>query len=163
MRILHTLKHTATRLFILSVCSASLLSCAKLSHNGDLDGKWFLLEMHSKPSEQAPHYTEFQDKKGEGIYWIFQLNVLNIRTMIYAENPLSTDIIARFHHADRFLNVGPTYVHFRERDSLLTDPNITLLEPIGIRGNASTYRVEELNSSRMVLCSPRDSLIFKKI
>lgn len=139
------------------------LSCTKLSDNGPIDGKWQLKSIYSKTDKESSHYTEFHNKQEEGIYWIFQLNLLNIKTMIYAENILSTDIIARFNINNDLLHVGPTYVHFRERDSLLTDPNTTLLEPIGIRGISSTYKIIELNSNNMILCSSRDSLVFKKI
>lgn len=151
-------------IFIVSLFMMTLFpSCTKLSNNGPIDGKWFLTSMYSKTNEESPHYTEFHNKQEEGIYWIFQLNLLNIRTMIYAENYLSTDIIARFNVNSDMLQVGPTYVHFRERDSLLTDPNTTLLEPIGIRGISSTYKIVELNSNNMILCSSKDSLVFRKI
>lgn len=148
--------------FLLISFIPSIHSCSKLSDNGDLDGKWQLLEMYSKTTESAANYTEFENKADKRIYWMFQMELLNIRSWTRLENVLGEDIMARFAHNGNEMRVGPTYVHFRERDSLLTDPSTTLLEPVGIRGNAANFQIKVLNSKSMILCSEKDSLIFKK-
>ena len=71
--------------------------------------------------------------------------------------------MARFVHDGDRLSVTQTYVHFRDRDELITDPSTTLLEVVGIRGSASDYRIALLNSSRLTLCSQLDSLVFVKL
>ena len=60
------------------------------------------------------------------------------------------------------LDVEPLYIHFRDRDSLLTDPQTTCLKDVGIYGNSGHFRVSRLSENHMVLCSDRDSLVFRK-
>ena len=159
MKLLTKLFHISP---ILLIATMFIPSCSKISDNGDLDGKWHLIEMYSKNTPTEASYTQKHETYGKGIYWMFQLDLLNIITREIPENVYSRDIIARFNHSGNQLHITETYVHFRERDSLLTDPSTTLLEPVGIRGNATTFNIKELNSSKMILTSPFDSLVFKK-
>ena len=102
-----------------------ICSCAKLSDNGKIDGKWHLVELYSKNSPSDETYTEFHQTYDKGIYWMFQMQLLNIRTKTVPENVYSRDIIARFKYMGNKLHITQTYVHFRDRDSLITDPNTT--------------------------------------
>ena len=70
--------------------------------------------------------------------------------------------MARFEHSGNRLHVTHTYIHHRAEDILITDPATTQLEHVGIRGCSSSFEVKCLTSKRMVLCSERDSLVFRK-
>lgn len=138
--------------------------CSKMPENGALDGKWQLTEMYSKASTSDAHYiaTPTTDKRADNIYWNIQLQLLYI-TSAEPLNTFTNETVARFHYSGSTLQVGPTYIHYRDRDSLITNANTTELVPLGIRGNATTYDIKRLNASTMILCSPLDSLIFKKL
>ncbi len=138
--------------------------CSKMPENGTLDGKWQLTEMYSKTTNSDAHYiaTPTTDKRADNIYWNIQLKLLYI-TSAEPLNTFTTETVARFHYSGSTLQVGPTYIHYRDRDSLITNANSTELIPLGIRGNATTYDIKRLNASTMILCSPLDSLIFKRL
>lgn len=138
--------------------------CSKMPENGALDGKWQLTEMYSKTTNSDAHYiaTPTTDKRADNIYWNIQLKLLYI-TSAEPLNTFTTETVARFHYNGSTLQVGPTYIHYRDRDSLITNANSTELIPLGIRGNATTYDIKRLNASTMILCSPLDSLIFKRL
>lgn len=137
-------------------------SCSKLSTNGAIDGMWRLEEMYSKPHLASNNYSEYTDKRPDGIYWKFQLNLLSINSTAML-NGHTTETVARFNCDRNRLQVTKTYIHFRDRDSLLTDTTTTTLQAIGIRGNACNYDIKRLTSSSMILCSENDSLVFYKL
>lgn len=136
-------------------------ACYKLSDNGDLDGRWKLQQIYSKASPEEAHYTLPLDAQADNIYWNFQLNLLAITST----NPLNGhtgETTARFSYTPSHLSVTQTYIHYRDRDSLITDPATTSLTRLGIRGNATDYRIERLNKTSLILCSAYDSLVFYK-
>lgn len=137
-------------------------SCEKATDNGLIDGMWNLREIYSKLSTDATKYTEYTDCRSKGIYWRFQLNLLYI-TSKEALNGHTGETTARFNFTDSHLDITSTYVHYRDRDSLLTDPTTTELEALGIRGNATSYDVVRLTSHNLILRSASDSLIFHKL
>lgn len=153
------MKHIIT---IFVVVLLALSACDKTPKNGLLDGQWQLMEMATKTTPDAIDYTEVTNKKSERIFWRFQLDLLSIYTQLGNLNGHTGFSTARFQHANGQLNVAPTYIHFNNRDSLLTDPNTTALLPMGIRGNAANFKVEVLNSKKMVLTSQTDRLTFRK-
>lgn len=140
-----------------------LSGCSKLTDNGPLDGKWQLCEIHSKSDLNAPHYDfSHVDYKNQSVYWNFQLNLLSI-TSKEMLNTFTTETTARFSYDKTTLHVGPTYIHYRDRDSLLTNPSTTELVPLGIHGNESNFNIKQLNHTTMILCSEYDSLVFYKL
>lgn len=147
---------------IIIALSCLLTACSKLTSNGKIDGKWRLEKMYCKPTDNALYYTEEKDLMAEQIYWNIQLGLLSI-TSADTLNGYSNETTARFTTNNNHFEITQTYIHYRDRDSLLTDPNITLLEPIGIRSNACQYTIPLLTSSKMILCSEKDSLIFYKL
>lgn len=149
-----------TLLAALTLCLAP--SCSKMTDNGLIDGMWNLREIHSKPTATAAHYSEATDCRGKNIYWRFQLDLLSI-TSSDALNGHTGETTARFNFTGSRLDVTSTYIHYRDRDSLLVDPTTTELEALGIRGNATSYDVVKLNSHNMILCSATDSLVFHKL
>lgn len=156
------------RLFLTLSClalllgAATLASCDKTPMNGDLDGMWRLTEMHSKPTADAPTYSLQADLEAQRIFWNFQLRLLSIQNHDGRANSETNETVARFEHSGNRLHVTHTYIHHRAEDILITDPATTQLEHVGIRGCSSSFEVKCLTSKRMVLCSERDSLVFRK-
>ncbi len=138
-----------------------LTSCSKVSHNGYLDGKWRLRACYSKENPTDASYTIYKNKEPDSIYWSFQLNLLSI-TSPGNLNGYSNETLARFAHEGDRLNITQTYIHFRESDSLLVDHTDSLVR-IGLRSNTARFRIVSLSSSRMVLCSDMDSLLFTQL
>lgn len=156
------------RLFLTLSClalllgAATLASCDKTPMNGDLDGMWRLTEMHSKPTADAPTYSLQAVLEAQRIFWNFQLRLLSIQNHDGLANSETNETVARFEHSGNRLHVTHTYIHRRAEDILITDPATTQLEGVGIRGCSSSFEVKCLTSKRMVLCSERDSLVFRK-
>lgn len=156
------------RLFLTLSClalllgAATLASCDKTPMNGDLDGMWRLTEMHSKPTADAPTYSLQAVLEAQRIFWNFQLRLLSIQNHDGLANSETNETVARFEHSGNRLHVTHTYIHHRAEDILITDPATTQLEGVGIRGCRSSFEVKCLTSTRMVLCSERDSLVFRK-
>lgn len=156
------------RLFLTLSClalllgAATLASCDKTPMNGDLDGMWRLTEMHSKPTADAPTYSLQAVLGTQRIFWNFQLRLLSIQNHDGLANSETNETVARFEHSGNRLHVTHTYIHHRAEDILITDPATTQLEHVGIRGCSSSFEVKCLTSKRMVLCSERDSLVFRK-
>ena len=90
------------------------------------------------------------------IYWSFQLKLLNI-------NGRGLNLFCRFNHHNGQLDIPEVYKHLFANDILITDPTTTELEPVGIRGNATSYKVIRLNRTQLILVSEADSLVFRKI
>ena len=130
--------------------------------NGDLDGMWRLTEMHSKPTADAPTYSLQAVLEAQRIFWNFQLRLLSIQNHDGLANSETNETVTRFEHSGNRLHVTHTYIHHRAEDILITDPATTQLEHVGIRGCSSSFEVKCLTSKRMVLCSERDSLVFRK-
>lgn len=150
-------------LIIITLFILALSSCSKLTDNGALDGKWRLCEMYTKPQTEKSQYiaTNLTDRKSAIIFWNIQLQLISISSNEKL-NGYTNNTVARFSYNGTSLHVGPIYIHYRDRDSLLTDPAITTLVPLGIRSNATNFSIKRLNSTTMILCSQHDSLIFHK-
>lgn len=126
-----------------------------------MDGRWQLLRIYSKADANAPHYDLEQDKAAQQVYWSIQLDLLSI-TSSENLNGHTPETVARFTYAPPQFSITKAYIHYRDRDSLITDPLSTSLTPIGIRGNATDYRIVRLNKTTLILCSAQDSLVFYK-
>ncbi|MGM9694531.1 MAG: lipocalin-like domain-containing protein [Alloprevotella sp.] len=136
------------------------LSCDKMPTNGDLDGKWMLEHSFVRSAPDAS-FDVHADRRSESISWNFQLDLLSIRSDAN-HNGETAESIARFAVSGDRLDITKTYIHYRDRDVELTDPNTICLESVGIRGNADSYRIVTLSSGHLILCSDTDSLIFAK-
>lgn len=155
-------RHILHLLLIFTAALTTATSCEKMSDNGKLDGMWHLQEIYSRPrSATNVGYTERQDVSDAGIYWSFQLQLLQIKSKAFL-NGETSETMARFNYSDTHLDITQTYIHYRDRDELITDSQSQKLVPLGIRGNASSFRIDRLTDHRMVLCSDMDSLVFHK-
>ena len=143
------------KLLYLLLLPSLVTACDKLPENGVLDGQWQLKEMH--PRQRTSDTDNRQtDVSLQRIYWSFQLKLLNI-------NGRGLNLFCRFNHHNGQLDIPEVYRHLFANDILITDPTTTELEPVGIRGNATSYKVIRLNRTQLILVSEADSLVFRKI
>lgn len=157
------MKKKLLHLFLLLTAMLTATSCEKMSDNGKLDGMWHLQQICSRPQDAASAgYTEHHDVREAGIYWSFQLQLLHIKSKAFL-NGETAETMCRFDYTDSRLDITSTYIHYRDRDILITDAQTERLAPLGIRGNATSFRIERLTDHHMVLCSDQDSLVFQKI
>lgn len=148
---------------ILLSLTALCASCGKTPTNGHLDGQWFMTERYCKANISAPDYSEAMGNlREQPVIWNISLQLMEIITPGFMHNSVTDRTTGRIVYNDDKLAVTQTYVHFRDRDSLITEPNTTCLESVGIRGNSATFRIATLTSSQLTLCSDMDSLIFRK-
>lgn len=139
-----------------------LAGCGKTPVNGELDGQWIMTGMYSKSAPADEAYAE--DRGGENlpVVWNVSRSLLEIVSPNRAHNLKTDRTVCRFVCSGGRLAVTQAYVHFRDRDSLVSDPDTRIFETVGIRGNAAEFRIVRLTSSRMTLCSQLDSLVFVK-
>lgn len=149
-------KKTLSSLLIILVCVA----CGKISQNGDLDGRWQMTDLYQRSQPEAV-FDIHHPKKAERLYWDFQLDLLCMRSYESLINGHTSETTARFTHSGDHFAITDTYIHFRDRDSLLSETT-TALESYGIHGNRAQFRVARLNSSSLILVNATDSLVFRK-
>lgn len=144
------------------VAVLAMTACEKTPVNGALDGMWQLMEVSEKSATSESGWAEAKSTKGEGIYWNFQLDLLVIHSQHQPLNGYTFDTAARFRHEGGRLDVTEMYVHYDNRDSLITDPATTVFEPLYIRSNRASYTVEKLTDKQLILCSDFNRLVFRK-
>lgn len=137
-------------LIIIAISVALLSSCDgfEISHNGDLDGMWHLVEVDSLSNGKVVDYVH------NGIYWSFQSNLLQVddREFVYPSQLL------RFEHKNSSLSVSDPYRYDRENGDIKTVDEKELA-PFGINGLIDSFKVEQLSKSQMTL---RGSLLLLK-
>lgn len=156
------MKKLLLTILTISVALPYLAGCDKLPCNGNLDGIWQLCEVGSKTSLADASYAQITDKRDKSIFWSFQLQLLSMTSASF-HNGHTSESVARFVYDDERLELTKIYIHFRDRDSLVTDPNATSFAEVGIRGCTAQFRIAQLNDSRLTLCSEMDSLVFHKV
>lgn len=149
------MKHSIFIILFVLASTLFIASCSKMSGNGDLDGKWLLTERVYK----TPYEINCVPS---AVYWSFQLDLLSI-TSPDTINTKTTETLCRFVKGADKLNITQTYIHYRDRDSLLTASDTKALISVGIRSNVAQFRIARLNSSSLILVSQDDSLVFKKL
>ncbi len=147
--------------FLLLILSA-VGACNKVPENGPLDGQWQLMEIATRETPDDAAFSHSEAQKDKGIYWSFQLRLLSIRTHTGPLNGHTSETVGRFRYLADRLAVTELYIHFRSRDSLVTDPATTAFEPLGITGCADTFQIERLDGEQMVLRSQDRRLTFRK-
>ena len=139
-----------------------LAACNKMPDDNHLDGQWQLMEIQQEKETKDSLFSQVENKKDSLIYWRIHMDMLFIHTHKALLNGYTNDTAAKFIHKNNHLNITSTYIHWDSRDSLLTDPNTTILEPMGISGNAEDFVIEKLNKNQMVLVSGTKKLVFRK-
>lgn len=145
---------------ILLFLTLTYASCDKTPENGELDGQWQLMSMGVHSNADTP--LAYTDTKAQRIYWRFQLRLLTIYTAGYVLNGHTHSTTCRFEKSGNTLAITQTYIHYTNRDSLITDPTSASLAPVGIHGNAETFSIEKLDGKQMILHSDHHRLVFRK-
>lgn len=139
----------------------NLIGCDKLPQNGDLDGMWQVTEISY--NSQNGQYDSIVNKKAEQIYWLFQLDLMAIRSKVEGQDNLSDNIRARFKHTGNTLDIYEIYYHeWGITDSLITNPNTTEYVRYGIKGNKAHFKIEKLDADHMRLQSDYAIISFRK-
>ncbi len=157
------MKHIAPTLLLTLLTPVLISSCSNMSDNGPIDGMWHLEKIYTRPDGNASgSYSVEKNCASDRIYWSFQLNLLSIRSA-EEHNGKTSESVARFKLTSTTLDLTAIYVHYRDRDSLLTDPNAVDLSSVGIHGINPSYTIVQLDGNHMRLCSTTDSLVFRKL
>lgn len=115
--------------------------CGKIPRNGLLDGQW-----------QLTHIDQ-RDVKAGRIYWAFQLDLVHWRsygTHFKAPQP-NEGIMGRFHYNGKTLSFTKAYALMRGNDRVITPDDGLDMSPIGVPSIPTTYQIERLDASSMVL------------
>lgn len=141
--------------FALLYCFVCSLFCAcdglQVSHNGDLDGMWKLVEVDSIANSKHINYSE------KAIHWSFQSDLLELDDKLYKHE----SCFIRFKHIGDVLLVSDPYLN----DRFSSDPKITeisKISPFGINALEEKFKIEELSKNNLVVKSNILVLRFKK-
>lgn len=143
--------------FKLLFCILFLSSCEKAAKNGFLDGQWQLMSIQ-KDEESA-----LSDKKSEAIYWSFQLGIMVIHTPNYLHNNITNNTFGNYILTSDSLLIPSLYIHYYDKDSLITNTYTTVLNSVGIQGNSAQFAVESLTKNSLILHGQQQRLRFRKI
>ncbi len=129
--------------------------------NGKLDGFWQLVEIEELENGAIVDVKEFQR------FWTFQLDLMSFRTSQGTVTPGYQEAFCRFQVIGNELVVSSIYLHpLDDRggadDLLVTDEATTMFRPYGVWGCKDKFRIEQLSSSSMKLCSEYVRLTFRK-
>ena len=138
-------------IYIIVITLLTLTSCElNLSTNGKLDGLWQMTEIQVK-GDQPQKVTEQQ------LTWAFQFKLLELRS----SNSPSVHALCRFEHKGDSLRVyQPLRASFHESD--IPFENAEELHPYGLYTLDEHFKVENLNSDRMILSSDSVRVIFRR-
>ena len=123
-------RHFLVLLFFISVIIPFMISgCQKASINGDLDGKWQIMEI------ETDH--EIEDVKDNQLYYNFYMHVCNLSYYggVFSEAVLS--------YENNTLRLFFPYIH--------TDYGVTVLTQYGIYSNPVEFKVVYLDKKKLVM------------
>lgn len=146
-------------LFALLASFFLLQGCDKLSSDTELAGRWQLTRI---VRTDAASGTSTEIEIPQPTYWSFNLSLLSVTTP-NPHNGHTAETLARYSRDAASLRLPEIYIHFRDRDSLLTDPEQPQLLLVGIDRNPTAYTVRFLSERKMTLDSDRTHLVFRKI
>lgn len=132
------------------------VSCDKVPVNGALDGQWQLMERIED--------NETTNLKDQHLYCAFQLKVCMIGSRLlgvrkyfcYFEHKGDQMRFHTFTHRS-------AYTEDENVDKLITEEEIETILPWGFYSTDCTFKVEELNNSRMVLSANGKKLVYRKL
>ncbi len=142
--------------FLVAVFMAlCLVSCdLETSDNGKLDGFWHLERIDTLATGGS------LDTSGDKVFWAIQVRLLQLQGG-------SGSFYFRFKQDSDSLTIFSPYTNEGHEETLgeggnkpVSDP--TLLRDYGIDALETHYKKEALDGSRMILCSRRLRLIFRK-
>ena len=89
------------------------------------------------------------------------LDLLMIYTPYVNHNGHTAYTATRFNHTSNKLSITEAYIHFHNKDSLLT-PGTDCLKNVGIINLPEEFEIETLNRKKMILKSSHYQLEFRK-
>lgn len=141
--------------FTLLCCFVCSLFCAcdglQVSHNGNLDGMWKLVEVDTIQSSNTIDYAD------KAIHWSFQSDLLELDDKLYKHE----SCFMRFIHTGEELIVSDPCLN----DRFSSDPKIkeiSKVSPFGINALEEKFEIEELTHKKLVLRSKMLRLKFLK-
>jgi hypothetical protein len=145
------------RSFKLMVALAALLalsSCeVETSGNGSLDGFWHMERVDTLETGGVNNLSQ------DYFFWAFQHKLLSVSHKKW-EHP---EVLFRFsHQADSLFVSNPIISDRMIGDKVVDSDSLFVIAPYGINAQEERFRVETLNSSRMVLNNGKLRLSFKK-
>lgn len=147
----------------------TISACDKIPDNNDINGSWQLLEFYTTDPNVEPYvasygyYSKRTDKRESHTYWNFQLGLLQIISDDL-HNGFTNQSFAKYTLKNDMLQLNGTYIHYRDRDSLIIDPTgSNALQSIGIWSTTDEFVIQKLTSTDLILTTRFDSLIFRKI
>ncbi len=154
------MKRAKTLRTILSLALSCLIiqACDKVSDNGPLDGMWRLTAIHY----HTAGIDSVVDMQADKVFWSIQLQLLSIRSNQFFPNGSTPETLARFIHTGDSLLLAPMYIHHRNKDVLITDPQSTISQRVGIDGNSARFAIEQLDKNHLTLQSSYARLFFRK-
>ncbi len=131
-------------------------ACDKLPANGDLDGLWQLMEI-----ENAGTVT---DMKSNRMYCSFQLHLFMLGSAKdgprayfgYFEHKNGT---IRFHQ----FTFRSDYSGTPSEDKLMTDDDLSVIQPWGFTSTDCTFTVKKLTGSALVLDNGTETVTYRKL
>lgn len=136
--------------YIVVITLLTLTSCEiNFSTNGKLDALWQITEIQVKDGQP-------QNVVDEQLTWAFQFNLLELRS-----NKDYPNAMCRFEHKGDSLRIyQPLRAFFHESDIPFDDANE--LHPYGLYTLDEHFKVETLNSDRMILSSDSVRVVFRR-
>ncbi len=134
--------------------SAISFSCSVIetSGNGNFDGQWHLTAIDTLSTDGTTNMSE------EKIYWLVENNLLELED----KSGLNQSVLLRFEHTTGVLRLYDPYLYDRDNGDTPLD-DVQLLYPFGVENLETTYTIEVLKGSKMVLSTSSLRLHFRKI
>jgi hypothetical protein len=140
-----------------------------MPQNGKLDGSWQLIKMTpidtvllpKKSPTTPPLIDNGSQMQNYGIYWNIQLDLLTIYTPNVHHNGHTAYTATRFHYTSDKLSITEAYIHYDNRDSLLTS-DTDCLTNVGIVQLPEHFEIKFKDRKTMILKSASYLLEFRK-
>lgn len=136
--------------YIAFITLLTLTSCeVNFSTNGKLDALWQITEIQVKDGQP-------QNVVDEQLTWAFQFNLLELRS-----NKVYPNAMCRFEHKGDSLRIyQPLRAFFHESD--IPFENAEELHPYGLYTLDEHFKIETLNSERMILSSDSVRVVLRR-
>ncbi len=150
------MKRLARKILFFTITLLATTGCDKLPANGDLDGLWQLMEIDTGGT--------VTDTKSDRLYCSFQLHLFMLGSQQagprayfgYFEHKGST---IRFH---RF-TFRSDYTEDSNEDRLMTDDDLSVIQPWGFTSTDCTFTVKELTGKRLVISQGETTITYRKL
>lgn len=131
-----------------------LSGCDKWPTNGNLDGMWQLVEIHTDKGKN--------DVRSEKRYCSFQL-----RLFCLGDNLITQRIFGYFEHNGNTIRFHTftfrsAYTEDNNIDKLLTDDDIATIKPWGFNSTDCVLDIVELSNNTMILATNDTILTYRK-